>query len=251
MEQIIKQKLKEIEAQEDVKILLAVESGSRAWGFSSSDSDYDVRFIYVRPRNEYLKLKEKRDVIEWQLDDTLDISGWDLKKALLLLYKSNATLFEWAQSPIVYYKDPDFGKFKSLLPQYFTLKKVIYHYWHMADTNYRQLAKQDSARLKQYFYILRPLLAAQWIMAKETVPPIVFQVLVEAMLQADLKPLVQQLLDLKEQTRELDQGRRIAELDAYFERTLIEVKAYVDNLTDAFNTIEPLDALFLSYLEAE
>ena len=88
MNKIIEQKLKEIEEKENVKIILAVESGSRAWGFASPDSDYDVRFIYVRETKEYLKLNEIRDVIEWQLDGTLDINGWDIKKALKLLYRA-------------------------------------------------------------------------------------------------------------------------------------------------------------------
>lgn len=88
---IIQQKLTEIEEKENIKILHCVESGSRAWGFASPDSDYDVRFIYVRKRDFYLKLEKTRDVIEWQLDETLDINGWDLQKALRLLYKSNPT----------------------------------------------------------------------------------------------------------------------------------------------------------------
>lgn len=99
---VITEKLNEIEEKENVKILHAVESGSRAWGFASPDSDYDVRFIYVRKKEDYLTLCEKSDVIEWQLDETLDINGWDLKKALQLFHKSNATLFEWSNSPIVY-----------------------------------------------------------------------------------------------------------------------------------------------------
>ena len=102
MKEIIQKKLEEIEKQEHVKIILAVESGSRAWGFESTDSDYDVRFIYVREPEMYLRLDTIRDVIEWQLDEVFDICGWDIKKALQLLYKSNPTLFEWIHSPIVY-----------------------------------------------------------------------------------------------------------------------------------------------------
>ena len=102
MKALILQRLKEIESRYDVRILLAVESGSRAWGFASKDSDYDVRFIYVRPRDFYLRLDKTRDVIEWQLDDTLDINGWDITKTLTLLHSSNPTLFEWNSSPIVY-----------------------------------------------------------------------------------------------------------------------------------------------------
>ena len=102
MRDLIIQKLKEIEKTENIRILHAVESGSRAWGFPSSDSDYDVRFIYVRPPEFYLKLEKTRDVIELPINDMLDINGWDLKKTLQLLHSSNPTLFEWMSSPIVY-----------------------------------------------------------------------------------------------------------------------------------------------------
>ena len=104
---IIQKKLGEIEAQEHVKILHCVESGSRAWGFASPDSDYDVRFVYLRRREDYLRLEGIRDVIEWQLDDVLDINGWDIQKYLRLLYKSNPTVFEWDLSPVVYRTTPE------------------------------------------------------------------------------------------------------------------------------------------------
>ena len=98
----IKNKLDLIEYEEKTRIILAVESGSRAWGFASPDSDYDARFIYVRRPEDYIKLQPVRDVIEWQLDDVFDVSGWDLQKALRLLHESNPTLHEWCASPIVY-----------------------------------------------------------------------------------------------------------------------------------------------------
>ena len=100
IEEVIQEKLREIELRENVKVLYAVESGSRAWGVASPDSDYDVRFIYVRNQKDYLRLDEVRDVIEWQLDEVLDINGWDLKKALCHFHKGNATLFEWCCSVI-------------------------------------------------------------------------------------------------------------------------------------------------------
>lgn len=102
MRKIIETKLKEIEKKENVRIIYAVESGSRAWGFASPDSDYDVRFIYVRPKDYYLRLDKTKDVIEWQLDETFDINGWDLQKALRLLHGSNPTLFEWNNSSTQY-----------------------------------------------------------------------------------------------------------------------------------------------------
>ena len=106
IEELVLLKLKEIEEAEHIKILHAIESGSRAWGFASPDSDYDVRFIYVRPQQYYLELQPKQDFIEWILDETLDINGWDLSKTLRHFHKSNATLFEWANSPIVYHNKP-------------------------------------------------------------------------------------------------------------------------------------------------
>lgn len=141
MERIIKEKLREIEKQENIRILLAVESGSRAWGFASPDSDYDVRFIYVRQVEDYLKLETVRDVIELPIDDMLDINGWDLKKTLRLLHKSNPTLFEWFSSPIVYMETEFADQFRKIMANYFSNKRSLYHYISMAEGNYRQLKK--------------------------------------------------------------------------------------------------------------
>lgn len=102
MREVIIEKLKQIEQQENITILHAVESGSRAWGFESPDSDFDVRFIYVRPKNYYLKLEQTRDVLEFPINDLLDVNGWDLQKALRLLHRSNPSVFEWFKSPVVY-----------------------------------------------------------------------------------------------------------------------------------------------------
>lgn len=115
MQNVIEEQLKEIEEKENVKIIYCVESGSRAWGFASPDSDYDVRFIYVRNKEDYLKLNKNRDVIEWRLDDVLDINGWDIQKALRLLYKSNPTLIEWSMSPIVYKTTPQWEKISGIV----------------------------------------------------------------------------------------------------------------------------------------
>ena len=120
MRKKIQTQLRRIEEEENIKILLAVESGSRAWGFASPDSDYDVRFIYIRRMEDYLKLEKVRDVIELPMDDVLDMNGWDLQKTLRLLYKSNPTLFEWFSSPIVYQETEFADKFRDLMIQYFS-----------------------------------------------------------------------------------------------------------------------------------
>ena len=120
MREKIQAQLRRIEEEEHIKILLAVESGSRAWGFASPDSDYDVRFIYIRPTQDYLRLDSVRDVIELPIDEVLDINGWDLQKTLRLLHKSNPTLFEWFSSPIVYRETEFADTFRKLMSHYFS-----------------------------------------------------------------------------------------------------------------------------------
>lgn len=146
MEKMIVSRLREIEEKEKVHILLAVESGSRAWGFASPDSDYDVRFIYIRPKEDYLRLESIRDVIELPINDVLDINGWDLQKTLRLLYKSNPTLFEWFSSPIVYMETEFARKFRRIMNEYFSEKRSLYHYISMAEGNFREYLRRDMVR---------------------------------------------------------------------------------------------------------
>ena len=98
-----------IEREQDTRLLFAVESGSRAWGFASPDSDYDVRFVYKRGMREYVRMREQRDVIELPIIGDLDINGWDIVKALTQFRKSNPSLLEWLHSPIVYRENGDFA----------------------------------------------------------------------------------------------------------------------------------------------
>ncbi|HJJ27955.1 MAG TPA: nucleotidyltransferase domain-containing protein [Methanocorpusculum sp.] len=224
MKERIREKIKEIEEREDVRVLMAVESGSRAWGFASPDSDYDVRFIYVRPLKEYLRLEKTRDVIEWQLDETLDINGWDLKKALVLMHDSNPTVFEWCASPIVYRDSQAFKELKELRHRYFSPKKSLFHYWSMANGNYRHYLQPDMVPVKKYFYVLRPLLAAKWIAERNIQPPMLFSELIEAELPADLQGIVDELLAMKQTMPEMGKAPKIAALDAFIERELNAVK---------------------------
>lgn len=140
MKKEILRKLHEIEIKENVKILFAAESGSRAWGFASPDSDYDVRFIYVRPKEEYLRLDTVKDVIEVPINEVLDINGWDLQKTLRLLYKSNPTLFEWFSSPIVYMETEFADEFRAMMMEYFSTKRSLHHYINMAERNYKNIS---------------------------------------------------------------------------------------------------------------
>lgn len=211
----IKIKLNEIEEKERVRIILAVESGSRAWGFASPDSDYDVRFIYVRRPEDYIRLVPERDVIEWQLDEVYDIDGWDLQKALRLLHDSNPTLHEWCNSPIVYKENELAESLRSITEKCFLPKKALFHYLSMAEHTCRDYLTGEEVRLKKYFYALRPILAAKWVVDQQTAPPMLFEELVAAELDPEMKPVVDELLAVKKETPELGAGPHIPELDAY------------------------------------
>jgi hypothetical protein len=176
----IKAELARIERAEGVAILYACESGSRAWGFESDDSDYDVRFIYLRPTRWYLAIQSKPDVIERPIDDEFDVSGWDMPKALKLLRKSNPPLLEWLQSPIVYTQKSTFiDRLRELMNEYYAPISCMYHYLHMAENNFRQYLKGQEVWVKKYFYVLRPVLACIWIERGYGVVPMEFGKLVD------------------------------------------------------------------------
>lgn len=249
MNQIITQKLDEIESSENVKIIFAVESGSRAWGFASPDSDYDVRFIYVRPKDYYLRIEKTRDVIEWQLDNVLDINGWDIKKALQLLYKSNPTLFEWCNSPIVYKTTPLFSGFQELIKKYFSVKPSIYHYLNIARNTYHDQLTEETVKYKKYFYALRPILACKWILEIHTAPPILFSDLVESQMDNELKPLIENLLEIKVNTPELGAGKKIDELNIYIEKNIMELTDIMQKTeSESEQNLDELNHYFLSVL---
>ena len=246
MEELIKSKLREIEEKENVKILHSVESGSRAWGFASPDSDYDVRFIYVRPKEFYLRLDKTRDVIEWQLDDTLDINGWDISKALLLLYKSNPTLFEWNSSPIVYKTTDEWKSVSSIINKYFVAKSGLYHYLSTAKSNYREYLKGETVRLKKYFYVLRPLLACKWILAEGTPPPMLFSELMDKYLDESIRTDVLKLLDLKMNKPEIAEGKRFEKVNEYLDINILKIEDQIKSLPSTHEqTWDELNKVFI------
>ena len=249
MKEKIQEQLREIEDREHVRILLAVESGSRAWGFASPDSDYDVRFIYVRSLEDYLKLDVKKDVIELPIDDVLDINGWDLQKALRLLHKSNPSLFEWFSSPIVYKKTDFVDKINELMTKYFSSKKNLYHYISMAEGNYREYLEGDFVKIKKYFYVLRPVLACRWILDKGTPPPVLFSELVKEELPIELTDIVNSLLELKMNSKEIYSIPKISELNEYLYDNIQDIKNIVKSLDDSYTLDwDELNQLFLQEL---
>jgi len=220
----ILRRLKSSEDEHGVRILFAIESGSRAWGFASSNSDYDVRFIYMRDPHWYqaVDLEERRDVIEYPIVDDIDLNGWDVRKALRLYWKSNPGFVEWIQSPITYTEQSSFrAEALNLLPSIYTPEKGIYHYRSMAKTNYRGYLREPMVRLKKYFYVLRPLLAARWVAQTGGAAPIEFEKLL-TVLNGEPAVLaeVQKLLELKRNTPELGLAPAVPVLNAFIETEL-------------------------------
>jgi predicted nucleotidyltransferase len=181
MNSAIQSAIADVERDYGIRVLYAAESGSRAWGFASPDSDYDVRFVYVHPLDWYLKVFEPRDVIERMLPGDLDVSGWELRKALRLMAKCNLAFNEWFDSPIVYRTDPVFaGHARELIARFFQPARALFHYLNMAATTHAEHLADDTVRLKKLFYFLRPILACRWIEHARTQPPTRFAQLLSA-----------------------------------------------------------------------
>ena len=210
-----------IEAEFDVRILFAIESGSRAWGFPSPDSDYDVRFVYAHPQDWYLSLKPGRDVIERPIDAELDIGGWDIRKALNLLLRPNPVLFEWMTSPIQYiWQAEDCTALLDLAARTAPMKACIHHYLHLGEGQQRRhLGDFEEVSYKKYFYVLRPALAIRWIRLNgNSAPPMNIQAMSNDLNMApDVISEIDQLLQIKAKTRETGTGARLAAIDALIE----------------------------------
>jgi hypothetical protein len=246
IKQEIESRLRQLEQQEKVCIFYACESGSRAWGFPSADSDYDVRFLYIHPKNWYLSIDDKRDVIERKNSDLIDISGWDIRKALKLLRKSNPPLLEWLKSPIVYQQRLDIvEKIRLLIPEYYSSKSCLYHYLHMAEGNFREYLKGEIVWIKKYFYVLRPILASKWIEAGYGVVPMEFELLINRLVGGDeLKDAINELLRRKKEGQELDRGPRIPVISEFIETELERLGSKSFDGNNSNTDTERLDEVF-------
>lgn len=224
------EKLDDIERSRDVRILLAVESGSRAWGFPSPDSDYDARFIYVHRPEWYLSLQPGRDVIELPIEEDLDITGWDLRKALNLLLKPNPVMLEWLSSPIRYTFDAAWcDAVKTIAGRTVHGTACIHHYLHLGEGQWNQhVADRVAVNYKKYFYVLRPALAIRWVrLGLDGPPPMNLQALLAGLdLDAGLVAQIGALLDLKRSSREMGTGPRNPSLDHLIEGEFAAARTY-------------------------
>lgn len=257
MKNTIKNKLAEIENKHRVKILYAVESGSRAWGLPSKDSDYDVRFIYIHHPEWYLSIDpqgigKKRDVIEEPINDLLDISGWEITKALRLFRKNNPSLLEWLRSEMVYDEKYSFVHLlRKLESEVFAQKSMIHHYLNMAENNYREFLNGTEVKIKKYFYVLRPIMACKWIIKYNEAPPVRFHTLLEKIeLDKTLKIEIDRLSARKIQGAELDMELPMQAMNDFLEQEMEQIETYAKSLqVQGEDPTARLDVLFRDTLK--
>lgn len=244
--QEVENRLAAIEAAHGVRLLMAVESGSRAWGFPSPDSDFDVRFLYLRPRDWYLSLVSGRDVIETPIEDEIDLNGWDIRKALGLLLKSNEVVSEWIESPVRYRPDAPFvAKLSNLADDLLNPRAVAYHYARSGkQAAERWLDGDDDVPVKKYFYALRPALAIRAVrLNPEARPPMNLQALIAVSdLPAGLVEQIEGLVEAKARTNERANGTRLPEIDALIRDEIgrageLPVRKLRDRFVDRANTL--------------
>lgn len=244
----------EIEEKYNVKVLLAVESGSRAWGFESEDSDWDLRFVYVHKPNYYLSIKEQRDTIEYVFDDDCDAAGWELRKALRLFKKCNPVLLEWINSPIVYYANKEFVKrIEELQAKVFNPIGIMYHYHGMYNKDNERYLDRLNIPLKKFLYYLRGILACKWVYERKTLPPVQFGTLVyKSDMDEDIKNDIYNLVSYKKYRKEADISLVNERLMAFAK----EQAEYYNSVIGSFRPEDPrtdvaedLDKLMLDMVE--
>lgn len=252
--QEIMRRLAKAEKEEGVRILLAIESGSRAWGFASPNSDYDVRFIYAHPEDWYyaVDLEERRDVIEYTITDEIDLNGWDIRKALKLFWKSNPAFIEWIQSPIKYIENGSFAeRARKLLPKVYVQESGIYHYRSMAKSNRNRYLRAEMVPLKKYFYVLRPLLAVRWIEKFKTAAPIEFEKLLQMIDdKKELLNAIDLLLAKKRDAPEMGLSEPVAIINEFVENELARLELLNPQTTFKKESIPDLNELFQTILRS-
>ncbi len=251
----IRAELEQIELRENVRILYAVESGSRAWGFASPDSDYDVRFLYLRPVTDYVRLRPLRDVIEIPIDTSLanplDMNGWDLVKALNLFRSSNPPLMEWLFSPTVYREEGNLAtELRTLAQASYSPMRMSHHYLSMARRTYKEfLEGRSEVTLKKYLYALRPLFAVRWMEQQGTPPPTNFDATLAGITIAhEIRSKLSELLQRKRVGGEAGAEPTDTALIAFIEAEIERISGSVRELPDPDMPEEPLNAVLWAEL---
>ncbi|WNS73628.1 nucleotidyltransferase domain-containing protein [Bacillus sp. DTU_2020_1000418_1_SI_GHA_SEK_038] len=256
----IEQVIHQLEVDYDIKVLYACEAGSRAWGFPSKVSDYDVRFIYVHRMDWYLSIDQQRDTIEIPnrdavsipIDDQLDLSGWELTKALRLLRKSNPSLFEWLHSSIIYHQSYSTIDRMRLIAQNAFLPVIgVNHYVKMAKGNFRDCLKRIERKNKKYINVLRPLLAAKWIETFQTIPPVNFHILLDMLISpGELADEVVKIIQYKMNGEEFGADLNIDILHSFILAEIEHLEGFAKKIhRDGPNPTNELNQLFRDILK--
>lgn len=251
MKNLILDRLKELETEHNIKMLYACESGSRGWGFASPNSDWDVRFIYVHTKDWYLSIDESKDMLDFAIDaNELDLTGWELRKTLRLFRGSNASPFEWLQSPIVYLDPYDFkSKLWNLTSDYFKPRSAAFHYLGLAKSSSKKGLVDGQMDIKKYFYVLRPLLAAYWICNKKTAPPMEFAPLLEQIKSEEtLYAAIRALTERKIAAQEGDFTAPVPIIQDFIHKNLAELGAKAKELPAEQGNNTKLNTLFRDFI---
>ena len=192
--------LHDLERQHNIRILMAVNYGSRCFGYSSSESDWDVRFIYVHQPEWYFSIAKTEDVIEMMIaEDHLDIEGYDLKKALNLLARTNPIESDWLHANDYYILDKDFlHNMLAFESQCYNRHHAMYHFYSISvKHNQRYLDKEVT--LKRFIYYMRGLLSCRWVEQNGSHPPVNVDELIDATItdNESVKAKAHRMLELK------------------------------------------------------
>jgi hypothetical protein len=248
MTEKIQLSLQALEKQHSIKILFACESGSRAWGFPSMDSDFDVRFTYTHTTDRYLSIHPPADQIHLPIDDLLDINGWDLKKFLYHLFKSNSVLIEWLQSPVIYAEQHDFRLHcLELAKTYYSATKARHHYLGLIKKFTADVHWNQPISLKKAFYILRSTLAATWTSRYDTIPPMEIDHL-RQLLPNHLNAEINELIPLKNISTEHSTSILSPELSLYIQKQFEHLNSIVQLPAMANENVQPLNDFFLKMI---
>ena len=248
MRPTVRDALRRVERERNLRVVFACESGSRAWGFASDDSDFDVRFIFVRPAAEYLRLRPPTDAFDLMGigHELIDLAGWDIRKTAELMRKSNGPLFEWLDSPIIYERDDRVSpRLIELSDVYFDPKKAMYHYLSLAAGVWKKyLADRPTCQRKKYLYTLRPIACIKYIEANRSQPPTRFESMLAAIeLPEDVRQSIDSLVADKKANRELGEGPADPVLHAWIERALIDGDSAAAAMPPSSENNAALDAL--------
>jgi predicted nucleotidyltransferase len=252
MQHEIESRLDSLQVDFDIRIVYACESGSRAWGFASEDSDYDVRIIYVHPPEWYISVHERDETIDLPIENDLDFASWDIRKALRLFHKSNGALIEWLHSPIVYREDRSaMSAWRALVPDTVNLRALGSHYLGQSKKAWLTSLQDNSVSAKKYLYALRCLLAAQWIVERKERPPVPFQdLLVNLPLENAARDHIQALLHLKQDGTESSRMEPDSILHSFIGARLEELYVALENTDARQADSAATDALFLEIIQA-